>query len=160
MILSYILGSAVPFTSLSILWKDAERNHFAEPNKHVLTFLHPSFFCLATYWAPNGGWGLQILSTAQYMLSRSVLESKIYLYIPEGRTCSIKCYNHLTGSILENWNSWVTQKLRVQRRNYYLLRWTVKEDRACQWSLHACQSGTPACKSSHWVSYRIVNIRW
>jgi hypothetical protein len=88
------------------------------------------------------------------------------LYIPEGQNCSINWYYHLTGSVLENWNSWVKwrsptiQKLRVQRRNYYLLRWTVKEDRACQWGLHACQSGTPPCKSSHWVSYRIVNIRW
>jgi hypothetical protein len=109
---------------------------------------------------------LQILRTAQYMLSRSVLETKNYLYIPEGRTCSIKYYDHLEGSILENWNSWVKwrsptiQKLRVQRRNYYLLRWMVKEDRACQWGLRMCQSGTPPCKSSHWVSYGIVNIRW
>jgi len=40
------LDFAVSFTSLSILGQ----NNFAEPNWHVLNFLHP--ICRATYWAP------------------------------------------------------------------------------------------------------------
>ncbi len=142
-------------------------NHFAEPNQHVLTFLRTISFAWPHTEHPLEGeevckfWGLPNICSQDPFWNQ-----KNYLYIPEGQNCSINWYYHLTGSVLENWNSWVKwrsptiQKLRVQRRNYYLLRWTVKEDRACQWGLHACQSGTPPCKSSHWVSYRIVNIRW
>jgi hypothetical protein len=35
------LDFAVPFTNLNKLYKG--QNHFAEPNQHVLTFLHPIF---------------------------------------------------------------------------------------------------------------------
>jgi hypothetical protein len=30
------------------------QNDFAEPNQHVLTFLHPILVCRVTYWAPLG----------------------------------------------------------------------------------------------------------
>jgi hypothetical protein len=46
-----MLGFAVPFTSLSIPVEMLGQNHFAQPNWHVLTFLHPTFFCWATYQA-------------------------------------------------------------------------------------------------------------
>jgi hypothetical protein len=36
-----LLGFAGPFTSLSKLCKNAGQNYFAEPNYHVLIFLHP-----------------------------------------------------------------------------------------------------------------------
>jgi hypothetical protein len=39
-----VLGFAVPFASFSILCKD----HSAEPNRHVLTFLHPTFMVQCT----------------------------------------------------------------------------------------------------------------
>jgi hypothetical protein len=43
---------AVPFTSLSKQCKNpGPKNHFAEPNWHVLTFLHPILICRVTYWA-------------------------------------------------------------------------------------------------------------
>jgi hypothetical protein len=35
----------VPSTSLWILSKMLGQNHFAEPNWHVVTFIHPIFFC-------------------------------------------------------------------------------------------------------------------
>jgi hypothetical protein len=31
-----------------------EKNHFHEPNPHMLTFLHPIVMCRVTYWAPVG----------------------------------------------------------------------------------------------------------
>jgi hypothetical protein len=44
-----LLGVAVPFTSLIKLCKVLARNHLAEPNQHVLTFLHPILICRLTY---------------------------------------------------------------------------------------------------------------
>jgi hypothetical protein len=158
MILSYILGSAVKRcwagtilqSQTSMFWLFFTQFSFAWPHTE-----HPLEGEVCKFWGlPN------------ICCQDPFWNQKIILYIPEGRTCSIKCYNNLEGSSLENWNSWVKrrsptiQKLRVQRRNYYLLRLMVKEDKACQWGLHVCQSGTPPCKSSHWVSYGIVNIRW
>jgi hypothetical protein len=47
-----VLVLAVPFTSLSKLCKMLGQNRFAEPNQHVLTFLHPILICRVTDWAP------------------------------------------------------------------------------------------------------------
>jgi len=43
-----VLSFALPFASLSIVYKKngGLYNQFAEPNWHVLTFLHPKFFTL------------------------------------------------------------------------------------------------------------------
>jgi hypothetical protein len=41
-----LLDFAMPFTSLSKLYKNEGQNHFAEP---VLTFLHPILIFQATY---------------------------------------------------------------------------------------------------------------
>jgi hypothetical protein len=38
-----VLGFALPFASLSIMCKNAGPKLFANPNQHVLTFLHPKF---------------------------------------------------------------------------------------------------------------------
>jgi hypothetical protein len=50
-----VLSFAVPFASFSILCKTAGQNHFAKPNWHVLTFLHPKFAVQCT-----GGVALRI----------------------------------------------------------------------------------------------------
>jgi hypothetical protein len=39
-------------TALPSCGKMLGQNHFAKPNWHVFTLLHPIFFCQATYWAP------------------------------------------------------------------------------------------------------------
>jgi hypothetical protein len=44
-----LLSFAMPFASLNIPWKNAEQNHFAELNRHVLTFLHPILICCAVH---------------------------------------------------------------------------------------------------------------
>jgi hypothetical protein len=44
-----VLGFAMPFTSLGVMHC---QNHFAEPNQHVSTFLHPILFCMATFRTP------------------------------------------------------------------------------------------------------------
>jgi hypothetical protein len=36
--------------SISLCAKMLDQNHFAEPNQHVLTFLHPILMCKVTYW--------------------------------------------------------------------------------------------------------------
>jgi len=50
------------------------RLHFAEPNQHVFTFLHPILFCRVAYWAPFKFCCKSISTGAQYMTP----DSKIY----------------------------------------------------------------------------------
>jgi hypothetical protein len=48
---------AAPFTSLSKLTVQkcyVGQTHFAEPNEHVLTLLHPVLMCKITCWTPLG----------------------------------------------------------------------------------------------------------
>jgi hypothetical protein len=42
-----VLGFAVPFCSDKML----DQNQFAEPNQHVLTFLHPKLACTLQGWS-------------------------------------------------------------------------------------------------------------
>ncbi len=51
MLVEMLLDFAMPFTSLSKLYKNEGQNHFADPNGHVSTFLHPILIFQATYWA-------------------------------------------------------------------------------------------------------------
>jgi hypothetical protein len=45
----------LPFSSLSKLYKYAcSKNHFPQPKRHVLTFLHSILLCRAPYWGPLG----------------------------------------------------------------------------------------------------------
>ncbi len=45
---------AALFTILSKRTNMQEKNHFHEPNQHMLTFLHPTLMFRVTYWAPLG----------------------------------------------------------------------------------------------------------
>ncbi len=49
MLVEMLLDFAMPFTSLSKLYKNEGQNHFADPNGHVSTFLHPILIFQATY---------------------------------------------------------------------------------------------------------------
>jgi hypothetical protein len=49
MLVEMLLDFAMPFTSLSKLYKNEGQNHFADPNGHVLTFVHPILIFQATY---------------------------------------------------------------------------------------------------------------
>ncbi len=54
---SFLAGAQrwLPFSSLSKLYKYAcSKNHFPQPKRHVLTFLHPILLCRAPYWGPLG----------------------------------------------------------------------------------------------------------
>jgi hypothetical protein len=47
--LEMLLDFAMPFISLSKLYKNEGQNHFADSNAHVLTFFHPILIFQATY---------------------------------------------------------------------------------------------------------------
>jgi hypothetical protein len=62
-----VLRFALRFNNLtsSSCVKMLGQNHFPEPKGHVLTFLHPIFFCRATLWTPVeryylGQWGTRL----------------------------------------------------------------------------------------------------
>jgi hypothetical protein len=42
----------VPLPASAKSAKMLGQNHFAEPNQHVLTFLHPILISWVTYWVP------------------------------------------------------------------------------------------------------------
>jgi hypothetical protein len=45
------------FSALTLSLSLSHQNHFTEPNRHVLTFLHPILMCKVTYWV-HKSWGM------------------------------------------------------------------------------------------------------
>ncbi len=93
---------------LPICAKILGQNHFAEPNRHVLTLLHPIFFCRATYRPP----------VELFLRTTTRLHSVTDILSHLGRevTASTAAHRHT------NSRKWVGMKMSRGKRNQALFR--------------------------------------